>query len=192
MLLGLIAMGPAAVFGEKKNKPREIFLASIVLFIGSFLIMGLTSSSMLFIVGVVMFFVAFNMMEPLVQSMITKFAKVHQKGAALGMSNSVAYFATFIGGTMAGLMLDISDRGTIGVVVAVLATVWLVWTFRLQNPTKHSHLYISHDEIDTEKLDVLEHEHIAEWYINETENLVVVKYVTDAIEEDELKAKISK
>jgi predicted MFS family arabinose efflux permease len=192
MLLGLIAMGPAVVFGEKKNKPKEIFLASIVLFIGSFLIMGLTMSSTVFIVGVVMFFVAFNMMEPLVQSMVTKFAKVHQKGAALGISNSVAYFATFLGGTTAGLMLDISDRGAIGISVAVLATLWLLWTLKLQNPTKYSHLFISQDEINTEKLNTLEHEHIAEWYINETENLVVVKYVTDAISEDELKSKIIK
>ncbi len=192
MVLGLIAMGPAAVFGEKHNKPKQIFLVSIVLFIGSFLIMGLTASSTLFIVGVSMFFIAFNMMEPLVQSMITKFAKVHQKGAALGISNSVAYFATFIGGTLAGLMLDISDRETIGISVAVLATIWLLWTLKLQNPTKHSHLFISQDDIDSDKLNKLENEHIAEWYVNETENLVVVKYVTDAIDKDELKAKISK
>jgi predicted MFS family arabinose efflux permease len=192
MVLGLIAMGPAAVFGEKYNKPKQIFLVSIVLFIGSFLLMGLTASSTLFIVGVSLFFIAFNMMEPLVQSMITKFAKVHQKGAALGISNSVAYFATFIGGTSAGLMLDISDRATIGISVAVLATIWLLWTLKLQNPTKHSHLFIPQDNIDTDKLNELEHEHIAEWYINETENIVVVKYVADAIDEEELKAKISK
>jgi len=192
MVLGLIAMGPAAIFGEKHNKPKQIFLVSIVFFIASFLIMGLTASSTLFIVGVSLFFIAFNMMEPLVQSMITKFAKVHQKGAALGISNSVAYFATFIGGTLAGLMLDISDRATIGISVAILATIWLLWTLKLQNPTKHSHLFISQDDIDTDKLNELEHEHIAEWYINETENLVVVKYVADAIDKDDLKAKISK
>ncbi|MFT5835398.1 MAG: putative MFS family arabinose efflux permease [Sulfurimonas sp.] len=192
MVLGLIAMGPAAVFGEKYNKPKQIFLVSILFFIASFLIMGLTDSSTLFIVGVSMFFIAFNMMEPLVQSMITKFAKVHQKGAALGISNSVAYFATFIGGTLAGLMLDISDRATIGISIAVLATVWLLWTLKLQNPTKHSHLFISQDDVDTDKLNKLENEHIVEWYINETEKLVVLKYVTDSIDKDELKAKISK
>ena len=192
MIFGLIAMGPAAVFGEKYNKPKEIFLLSIVLFIGSFLIMGLTDSSTIFIVGVVMFFIAFNMMEPLVQSMITKFAKVHQKGAALGISNSVAYFATFIGGTTAGLLYGISDRETIGISVAVIATVWLLWTLKLKNPTKHSHLYLPQDGIDTVKLRNLEEEHIAEWYINDTEKIIVVKYVTGAIEEEELKKKISK
>ena len=191
MILGLIAMGPAAVFGEKKNKPKEIFLISIVLFIGSFLIMGLTTSSNIFVVAVVMFFIAFNMMEPLVQSMITKFAKVHQKGAALGISNSVAYFATFIGGTLAGLFLDISSRGTIGVAIAILATVWLLWTLKLQNPTKHSHLFLAQDSVDIDKLSALESEHIAEWYINETEKLVVVKYSAEAIKEDDIKSKIS-
>ncbi len=192
MLLGLVAMGPAAVFGEKKNKPKEIFLASIVLFIGSFLIMGLTASSTVFVVGVVMFFIAFNMMEPLVQSMISKFAKVHQKGAALGISNSAAYFATFIGGTVAGLFLDFTNRETIGISIAIIATLWLLWTLKLQNPTKHSHLYLAQDLVDMDKLSELESEHIAEWYINETENIVVVKYVSEALEADDIKAKISK
>lgn len=192
MLLGLIAMGPAAVFGEKKNKPKEIFLISIILFIGSFLIMGLTHSSTIFIVGVIMFFVAFNMMEPLVQSMISKFAKVHQKGAALGISNSVSYFTTFLGGTLAGLFLDISNRETIGIAIAILATLWLLWTLKLQNPTRYSHLFIPQESVDMIKLENLEHEHIAEWYINETENLVVVKYVAESMEEESIKAKIFK
>ena len=190
MIFGLVAMGPAAVFGEKHNKPKQIFLISIVLFIASFLIMGLTTDSTTFVVGVVLFFVAFNMMEPLVQSMITKFAKVHQKGTALGISNSVAYFATFIGGTLAGLALEMSDRATIGITVAILATLWLLWTLKLQNPTKHKHLFIKQDEVDLVKLEALEHEHIAEWYINETEKLVVIKYVAEAIDEDLLKSKI--
>jgi len=191
MVLGLVAMGPAAVFGEKYNKPKEIFLLSIVLFIGSFLIMGSTSSSALFIIGVVMFFVAFNMMEPLVQSMISKFAKVHQKGAALGISNSIAYFATFIGGTSAGLLLGISDRETIGISVAVVATLWLLWTLKLQNPTKYSHLYLPLADVDLSKLKGFENAHVAEWYINDTEKLVIVKYVADAVQKEDLIAKIS-
>ena len=193
MIAGLIAMGPAAVFGEKKNIPKQIFLISIVLFLASFLIMGFTTSSTLFIIGVVFFFIGFNMMEPLVQSMISKFAKVHQKGAALGISNSAAYFFTFLGGTFAGLYLDISDRGTLAITIAVVIVLWLVWTaLKLQNPTRHSHLYISNPEVDFDKLNALESEHIAEWYINETEDVVVVKYVTDAIKEEELQAKIIK
>ncbi len=192
MLFGLAAMGPAAVFGEKHNKPKEIFLLSIIFFIASFLIMGLSTSSLLFVVGVILFFIAFNMMEPLVQSMITKFAKVHQKGAALGIANSVAYFATFIGGTSAGLLLGISDRETIGISIAAVAGVWLLWTLKLQNPTKYAHLYLPQDDVAMDKLENLENAHIAEWYINDTEKLVIVKYASLAIQKDDLVAQISK
>ena len=139
-----------------------------------------------------MFFVAFNMMEPLVQSMITKFSKVHQKGAALGISNSVAYLATFIGGTSAGLLLGFSDRATIGISVAVISTIWLLWTLRLSNPVKHSFVFMPQEEVSTQKLSSLESADIAEWYINETENKVVVKYVASAMSEEELRLKIAK
>jgi hypothetical protein len=53
-------------------------------------------------------------------------------------------------------------------------------------------LYIAQEDIDFDKLGALENENIAEWYVNETQNLVVIKYVSDSIEEDVLKAKISK
>ena len=193
MVLGIVAMGPAAIFGEKYNKPKTIFLIAIVLFIASFAIMGLTNSSLVFVVGVIFFFVAFNMMEPLVQSMISKFAKVHQKGTALGIANTSAYLSTFIGATIAGIMLGTTDRSTIGISVAVVATLWLVWMLlRFENPTKHAFLFIPVREVDMNKLENLEHEHIAEWYINETEQVVAVKYASEKLDEETIKAQIVK
>jgi predicted MFS family arabinose efflux permease len=192
LLAGLVAMGPAAVFGEKHNKPREIFLLSIVLFIVSFTLMGFATRGWEFILGVVAFFIAFNMMEPLVQSMISKFAKVHQKGAALGIANGFAYFMTFIGGAVAGLALQYGGREVFAVILIVVSTLWLLWTFKMSNPHRYSHLYLPMDHVDMEKLNALEHEHIAEWYINETENIVAIKYRKDMVEEEAIKAKIVK
>jgi len=192
MVVGLLAMGPAAVFGEKRNIPKQIFLVSIVLFLFAFLSMGFATSSALFVAGVIAFFVAFNMMEPLVQSMISKFAKVHQKGAALGIANSAAYLATFFGGTLAGLYLGSFSRESLALTLGAIIVLWLIWTaLKLQNPIKHSHLYIDKNEVDEAKLLELEHEHIAEWYINETQNVVVIKYVTAKMDAEELKAKIT-
>jgi len=193
MVAGLIAMGPAAVFGEKRNIPKQIFLVSIALFTLSFVLMGTTTSSSIFIAAVIFFFIAFNMMEPLVQSMISKFAKVHQKGAALGIANSAAYFATFLGGTFAGLYLDISSREMLGLTIGAIGALWFVWTLlKMKNPKRYSHYVIDHDKVDEAKLAELEHENIAEWFINETENVVVIKYVKDSFTQEELEAKIIK
>ncbi|MCL4430852.1 MAG: MFS transporter [Epsilonproteobacteria bacterium] len=192
LIAGLIAMGPAAVFGEKYNKPKQIFLISIVLFIISFTLMGFATQDWEFILAVISFFMAFNMMEPLVQSMISKFARVHQKGAALGIANGFAYLMTFVGGIVAGLALEYSTKEALSLGLVVVSTLWLLWTMRLSNPQRFSHLYIPREHVDEEKLLVLEHDHIAEWYINETENLVVVKYLKEMMDEDTIKAKIEK
>jgi len=192
LLAGLVAMGPAAVFGEKHNKPKQIFLISIVLFIVAFTLMGFANQSWEFVLGVVSFFIAFNMMEPLVQSMISKFAKVHQKGAALGIANGFAYLMTFVGGIVAGLALQYSNKETLAIALVVVTTLWLLWTMKLSNPIRFSHLYLPMAHVDQEKLNALEHEHIAEWYINETEELVVVKYQKEMMDEEHIKAQIVK
>jgi MFS family permease len=154
--------------------------------------MGTTNSSSVFVTGVVLFFIAFNMMEPLVQSMTTKFAKVHQRGAALGVANAAAYLMTFVGGVVAGFLFDVSGREIVGISMASVSVVWFLWTLRLQNPPKYSHLYLYECDVDKTKLMSLEGEHIAEWYTNDTEKLVVIKYLQSAMSEDELKAKVLK
>lgn len=193
MIAGILAMGPAAIFGEKYNKPKTVFLISIVLFIASFTMMGLTNSSLVFIFGVVFFFIAFNMMEPLVQSMISKFAKVHQKGTALGVANTAAYLSTFVGAMIAGIMIGEASRSTIGITIAVIASIWFIWMLiRFENPTKHEFLFIPIADVDMDKLKNLEHEHIAEWYINDTEKVVAIKYASAHMSEDEIKPQILK
>ena len=191
MILGLIAMGPAAVFGEKKNKSKQIFLVSIILFAVAFGLMGFAPTDTLFVVGVVSFFIGFNMMEPLVQSLISKHAKVHQKGAALGISNSAAYFATFLGGTLAGLTLDFADKEILTASLVGISLLWFIWTLlRMSNPPRHSHLFLEESSVNMQKLKDLEHEAIAEWYVNETEKLVVIKFETEKMNEEEIRAKV--
>ncbi len=56
MILGLLAMGPASILAEKKGKYREVLVIGILLFIISYLLMGFSSSSIIFCIGVVLFF----------------------------------------------------------------------------------------------------------------------------------------
>jgi hypothetical protein len=81
----------------------------------------------------------------------------------------------------------------IGMSLTIVGILWLAWTaIKLSNPAKHSHLFKHIDEVNMEKLEALEHDAIAEWYINESENLVVIKYRSDDIEEEAILTKIMK
>jgi MFS family permease len=154
--------------------------------------MGYATVPWLFIVGVVLFFIGFNMFEPLLQSFVSKFAKVHQKGAALGVANTFAYVGIFLGGLLAGYVIDHYDRAALALIVAILSAMWFVWVMTMPNPNNRGNVYLPLDIFDREKVAALtKHEAIVESYINETENIAVVKYEKDLIDEDEVRGLLS-
>ena len=192
MIFGFIAMAPAAIFGEKYGKGKEIFMISVAVIFLGFIAMGFATTPWVFILGVVLFFIGFNMFEPLLQSFVAKFAKVHQKGAALGVANTFAYTGIFTGGLLAGYIMQHYDRATLAIVVAVIAIVWFIWVATMPSPNNRGNVYLPLDIFDREKVHALtEHDAIVESYVNETENIAVVKYDKDLIDEDEVRGMLS-
>ena len=192
MIFGFIAMAPAAIFGEKYGKGREIFMISVAVIFFGFLAMGFASTPWVFILGVVLFFIGFNMFEPLLQSFVAKFAKVHQKGAALGVANTFAYTGIFLGGVLAGWLMQHYDRAILAMVVALLSIIWFIWVATMPSPNNRGNVYLPLDIYDRERVAALsEHEAIVESYVNETEQIAVVKYDKDLIDEDEVRGMLS-
>ena len=188
MILGILAMAPAAIIAEKKGKFKEILIIGVILFAISYLIIGTAQTATMFGVGVVVFFVGFNMHEPIMQSLATKFAKVHQRGFTLAIFNSFGYLGTFLGGILGGVFYESVSLNDIVIVIAVICVLWAVLIFTIPNPLKKKNLYISLEEINKEKLESLHDiEAIDEWYINNSENIAIVKYDQDKLSEEALK-----
>ncbi len=188
VIFGILAMAPAAILGEKYGKGKEIFLASIGFIIASFLLMGFTSSFFLFAVGATFFFIGFNMFEPLLQSFVSKFAKVHQKGAALGVANTFSYVGIFLGGAIGGWLYGVVGEKGLAIAVTILSIFWIAWIIGMRNPALRANLFLSTDEYDDSKLPALKTiKGINDFYTNHTENLIVIKYEDGVISEDEIK-----
>jgi MFS family permease len=188
MVLGLMAMGLGAVTGEKKGRYKEIFLLSIVLFALAFVLM-LATNQLVFILGVVVFFTAFNMFEPLMQSLTSKYAKVHQRGAALGLANSFAYLGTFVGGIGAGIVLKYYDFTVLVGILGGISLLWLAITLSMHNPKYLQTLRLDLGGVpDPNVCDGIEG--VVESYINHTENSVVIKFDADVIDAKTLQSKV--
>ncbi|OCL85758.1 Inner membrane transport protein YajR [Aliarcobacter thereius] len=192
MILGLLAMGPAAILAEKKGKYREVLVIGILFFIISYLIIGFSSSALVFSIGVVIFFIGFNMHEPIMQSLTSKFAKVHQRGSVLGVFNSFGYLGTFFGGIFGGMFLDklsAYELENFTTIIASICVLWILLIAIMKNPSKTKNIYLNLDEYKSNNLNKLsENSNIEEWYINNTENIAVIKFSEEKISEDEIKA----
>ena len=190
-IFGVIAMAPAAIIAEKKGKFKEVLIAGIIFFGLSYLIIGTSSSSTIFVIGVVLFFIGFNVHEPIMQSLATKYAKVYQRGFVLGVFNSYGYFGTFLGGLLGGVFFEKVTLFEIVVAIAVICIAWAIMIFTLPNPLKKQIAYLNLKEYDKSKISKYENSDIIdEWYINDTENLLIIKFDIEKISEDELKGNL--
>ena len=193
VIFGIVAMGPAAVFGEKYNKGKEVFLSSIALIALAFILMGFSTKLWLFGVGVTFFFIGFNMFEPLLQSFVSKFAKAHQKGAALGVANTFAYVGMGIGATLAGKIFEVSSVSGVAIFVLIVSVFWAVWIYGMRNPGLRASIYLDQEHYDFSKLPELKAtKGIADIYVNQTEGVMVVKYDKELLDEDEIRGKMLK
>lgn len=198
MIAGVLSMGPAAVMAEKKGKFKEVLLLGILFFALSYFILGNTNSQTLFIVGVVVFFAGFNMHEPIMQSLTTRYAKVHEKGKVLGVFNSFGYFGTFLGGLVGGIYFKevdgsfIESLSSISFVLVIISIVWLLLIISLPNPQKKKNIYLNLEGLNSSKFNLLDSmQGIDEWYINNTEKLLIVKYHEDHLDEETIKSVVS-
>ena len=195
MIAGVAAMGPAAVLAEKRGKFKEVLLAGIVFFALSYYILGGADTETLFITGVVIFFIGFNMHEPIMQSLATRYAKVHEKGKVLGVFNSFGYFGTFIGGFVGGAYFKeidgsfVQSLSDISSVLVIICIVWLILIATLPNPLRKKNVYIPLAQTDQNKHNDLDNiDGIDEWYINNTEQMIIVKYHGDILDDEKVKS----
>jgi len=133
------------------------------------------------------------MHEPIMQSLTTRYTKVHEKGKVLGVFNSFGYFGTFIGGFVGGMFLKEVDGSfvqslyEISTVIVIISIVWIGLILTLPNPLKKKIIYIDLDLTNTNNHNELDSLNgCDEWYINNTENIIIVKYDEDIITKNEI------
>jgi MFS family permease len=132
-----------------------------------------------------LFFIGFNMHEPIMQSMASKYAKIHQKGLALGIFNSFGYIGTFTGAVWGGYVLRHYGITPIAIIVAITCIAWVFLIITLDNPIFTKNIYIEFGNFEETKLSILDGtKGIVEWYKNENDETLIIKYESKIIEEE--------
>ncbi len=86
---------------------------------------------------------------------VSKFAKVHQKGTALGVANTMAYIGIFLGGAVGGYAYEHFNRAGVAVVVLFISLFWTVWILGMRSPGVRENLFLSYSDYDKSRVDAL-------------------------------------
>ena len=111
---GFMLMVPAIIYGETCNRLKQVFVGAIALMTLAQLGMAYALSSFWMIVAWLgCYFVAFNILEATLPSIISKIAPADAKGTAIGVYNTAQSFGLFLGAAAGGLLY--THFGSIGV-----------------------------------------------------------------------------
>ena len=148
LLISLFFAFPSIIVAEKYRKMRGIFLIAISGIIAGLLILifGYESKYVL-LAGLGFFFIAFNVMEALLPSWLSKSAPIQSKATAMGINASSQFLGAFCGGILGGQLLMLHNTALGWSILAGIAMIWLLVSFGLAQPRYLSSIVLPLPEI---------------------------------------------
>ena len=132
VLLSFALMVPAIIIGERRGLVREIFIGAVGLLLLTELTFALGTGSFAVMAGaLIAFFVAFNILEATLPSLISRIAPPQAKGAALGVYNTTQAIGLFLGGALGGWLARIDGPVVVFAMTTLLVACWLMVAWRM-------------------------------------------------------------
>ena len=137
ILISFVGMVPLIILSEKYKKTKLVLLISIgLLIISQTLFFSLDLSLNVFLVLLSLFFIAFNAVEAILPSLLSRTASASKRGLAMGVFSTSQFLGTFIGGAIGGLIYDIFDLNSVFLLTIFMAIIW--WLVILTMPSKNN------------------------------------------------------
>ena len=114
IFLSFIGMLPLIIISEKFKKTKYILMLCILLLIISqFIFLNASLSVQLFVITLTIFLIAFNSVEALLPSLLSRTASSAKRGLAMGIFSTSQFLGTFFGGAIGCLIYDIYDLNSV-------------------------------------------------------------------------------
>ena len=144
MLLAFVIMVPPIIYAEKKSRLKEIFIAAI----SQLALLSFHGAIPSIALALLLFFVAFNLLEATLPSLISKTAPLTAKGTAMGVYSSVQFMGAFVGASAGGFLMQHFDGNAVFISAIILLLLWLLVAFSMSSPASVRTLTYSLPEVD--------------------------------------------
>ncbi|WP_288120082.1 MFS transporter [Thiomonas sp.] len=130
---------PGIIWAEKHGYMKVVFVSSVALLVLT--MFGFAAgykSPVALIAALFFFFMAFNVMEALLPSLVSRTAPPSRKGLAMGIYNTGQSLGLFAGGAVGGLLAQHFSKEAVFLAAAALAALWLAVAMTIKPPAKRA------------------------------------------------------
>jgi len=157
LLVAMAVMVPMVIIAEKRKKLKPVFVSAIALIaISSALLAFFHSGWVGVISGLLLFFIAYNVLEATLPSLVSRIAPVDGKGTAMGVYSTSQFLGAFVGGAGGGTLLGLYGVTGIFIACAVGALLWLGLAIGMEAPRMRTAMMLHVDKNHTDDAKSLE------------------------------------
>ncbi|WP_161985767.1 MFS transporter [Ewingella americana] len=148
MLVSFVAVIPVIIYAEKKRHMKQVFMGCVTVILLAEIVLWYAGLRLwVVIAGIQLFFLAFNVMEAILPSLISKESPAGYKGTAMGIYSTSQFLGVAIGGSLGGYVYGHAGAGAVFLVCAAVAVVWLFVSSTMSEPPYVSSLRITLSEL---------------------------------------------
>ena len=154
LVCSVAAMLPLIILAERKGYTRAVFLAAIMLLLVALAgLFTLPATLVSMVAMLLVFFTAFNLLEAMLPSLVSRVAPVDCRGTAMGFYSSAQFLGAFVGSVLAGWLQGLYGTHAFFLLAAVATLVWLLLALGMVPPAKLSnYVYRLDGQADAENL----------------------------------------
>lgn len=135
LLIGFFGMVPFIIYGEKKRRMKQVLLGAVVVLLACELFFWAFGHSLrALVIGTVVFFTAFNLLEASLPSLVSKVAPAGGKGTAMGVYSTSQFLGAALGGILGGWLFQHAGLAGVFLGCAALALLWLGFAVTMREP----------------------------------------------------------
>lgn len=135
LLVSFFAMIPFIIYGEKKRKMKRVLLGAVsVLLLVEVFFWQWADNLRGLVIGTVVFFTAFNLLEASLPSLVSKVSPAGGKGTAMGVYSTSQFLGAALGGILGGWLFQHGGLSMVFLGCAVLCVLWLLTALRMIEP----------------------------------------------------------
>jgi len=127
MLLSALPLFPIISLAERRGWQRGVFAGAVLVLCLAQAALSLQNGSLLGIgAALLVFFIAFNILEASLPSLVSKMAPAAAKGAAIGVYSTFQFLGAFVGGDRGGWLHQHYGAAAVFAGAAALTGIWFV------------------------------------------------------------------
>lgn len=195
ILGGLVLMVPCMILAEKRKKLKKAFVLAVFFVFLSFIIFlfGYRTEFGL-IAGLTVFFIGFNLLEPLMPSIMTRFVRTKTRGTSSGVFSMSQFLGAFFGGVLGGSLVSVSDRALF-LGLLILSLIWFFIALGLTDPNllETLEMPMTHELSDPAPLvrQLGDMDGVIDCRFRDGDRILWIKYLKDRITPDDLTRKVT-